>query len=680
MVIRFFSILAVLLVPAMALGRDWQPLIEVARSVLAGEALDTLSADSITPDKNELERLAELGRMRRRAVEEAGIQITASLVNVPDFFAGYDEISEFLDRLAESKEMETAGYFEAPHGDAAVEYVLAAASMAAGSLEANGCYLEAYEIFVGPMSNLDPCGPMKEWAQRLLAKIKMAEAIEMRWLGVHTVFDGASIAGFESCLERLAIGYVEIPDWYRMAIGGLRWCKMLLEVHEAAVGCAPGEYDGCWTRALGEMEDELADLMAGTDDGGLLIDAIELVLEETAASGLSPEAIVWAFAEGALRQLDPYTRIYWPGGDEDLEKALGGRFAGIGVRLTGDRGLVRISEVLDGTPACRKGLNRAEVIASVDGFVLDGVSPALAAQLVSGSAGTQVTLEVISTSDESRFVTVERELIEVPNIFGWSEDPENGPRYLLDQKSGVGYIRLGLFEDGTFEKFSKAISKIEPGPLRALIIDLRGCPGGLLSCATDIAEEFMEEGMILRTQPRFGMPHYICVERPGRFSAVAVVVLVDRHTASAAEVVAAVLSDPACRRAIVIGERTFGKGSVQSIMERDRSAVIKYTAAHYYTPSGFRVKSRHESLMECDDDWGIQPDIEINLTLSEFIDLRRGWRGGSCGGGGAIEESAAAREMLLAADPQLEAALMVARLMVGADRDEEVQESSTSTR
>ena len=293
---------------------------------------------------------------------------------------------------------------------------------------------------------------------------------------------------------------------------------------------------------------------------------------------------------GMLAELDPHSGYLSPKQFEALNDASYGRYSGIGVSLKTVDSRIVIDAVIDGSPADEAGMNPGDIITSVDGrpvkdrFLPDAIDD------MEGDPGVMIRLTVLPPDGEEREIELEREYILLPTL-----DFE-----MLDRS--YGYFRLTQFHRDSAKHLQEALESIaaDGTELRGLVIDLRDNPGGVLQPAVEIADGFLDEGLIVSTRGRNASMQMEFSAHEGQWLAgVPLVLLVDRGSASASEVLAGALQDHG--RALIVGERTFGKGSVQSVLPLRNGGGIKLTTAHYYTPSGRSIQAE-----------GILPDVEAD--------------------------------------------------------------------
>jgi len=377
--------------------------------------------------------------------------------------------------------------------------------------------------------------------------------------------------------------------------------------------------------------------------------------------------LIAQFAEAAFSTLDPYTVIVWPQQAKDFDKMMTNEFTGIGIEITKDKGLLKVASLLPDTPAYASGLDAGDVIVKVDGVDTSEMTLMCAVKSITGPKGTKVTLSVTRPSSETtREITIIRDSIVVSTVRGWQRTAAGKWLYMLDVKNKIGYVRLTGFSEKTAGDFEAVLTKLEKSGMRALVLDLRFNSGGLLDSAVDVADKFLSSGLIVSTRPR-GIGTWALAGKSGTHPDYPLVVLINSGSASASEIVAGALADDAHQRAVLVGERTHGKGSVQGITAYPRGgAQLKYTMAYYHLPSGQRVESRDAAKKQGDEKWGIGPHVTVNLTsdeLTQMLDVQRDNE--VLVRAGRRPESLSVKrydlEHTLAADPQMAVAVLVAR-------------------
>lgn len=296
-----------------------------------------------------------------------------------------------------------------------------------------------------------------------------------------------------------------------------------------------------------------------------------------------------AAINGMLSQLDPHSAYLPYDQFQNLDESSRGRFDGIGVNVDiVDRRIV-VQAVISPSPADAAGINPRDIIISIDGRPVRGRNLQDAVDELRGEPGTEVTLEVMTPGAETREVKLVRTSVEIPSL---------GFDLVEDQ---YGYFKLSHFNRETASHFERTLESVEADgiELKGIILDLRDNPGGVLQPAVDLADGFLVNGVIVSTRGRNASMQLEFTADPFEWlPGIPVVVLIDRGSASASEVLAGALQDHG--RALIIGERSFGKGSVQSVLPLRNGAGIKLTTARYYTPSGRSIQAE-----------GITPDLAL---------------------------------------------------------------------
>jgi len=290
---------------------------------------------------------------------------------------------------------------------------------------------------------------------------------------------------------------------------------------------------------------------------------------------------------GMLMELDPHSG-YIPSPDyQDFEDSSQGRYSGIGVDVQGRNGQIVVRAVINGSPADAAGINPQDVITVVDNVPVEVGRLQEAIDELAGEPGTEVTLELLTPDGEQRTLTLQREYLQIPTLsFELLEDE-------------WGYYRISLFHTQSASDLRKSLDSLAADgiQLRGLVIDLRNNPGGVLQGAVEMADGFLDEGLIVTTRGRNSTMQMEFRAQPGQWlPGIPLLILVDRGSASASEVLAGALQDNG--RAVIVGERTFGKGSVQSVLPLRNGGGLKLTTARYYTPLGRSIQAQ-----------GIEPDV-----------------------------------------------------------------------
>ncbi len=501
-------------------------------------------------------------------------------------------------------------------------------------LEAQGKWLEAYTGYFYWLSAIDPDNTgYSDHADELVDKASIAGSFQDSPCETRKErFEGVEKRMFERAMDALSLHYVNSIDYFEMATKAIDRCDQLAQVLMIAGvqdpnpgGSSPfpapvPEKVTAWSVALAGLRDEI-EVRAQSFGKDEFLGVLDKVLSLNDATVQLPrQPLIAHFAEASLKVLDPYTVMVWPRQVQDFEKMMMNEFSGIGIEISKPRGLLTVASLLPDTPAYRAGLDAGDVIEAVDGVPTKDMSLICAVKKITGPKGTSVVLAVKRPREEkAEEITITRDRIIVPTIRGWQRTEAGTWLYMVDEASRIGYVRITSFSSETSGDVETVLRELESQGLRGLIVDLRFNTGGLLDSAVNIVDKFIREGLIVRTQPRIGMiPSYEYAHRRGTHPDYPLVILINSDSASASEIVAGALADPKHERAVLVGDRTHGKGSVQGITHYPGGgAQLKYTMAYYHLPTGQRVKSRDAVEKEGGKDWGVGPDVEIKLNSSE---------------------------------------------------------------
>ena len=303
-----------------------------------------------------------------------------------------------------------------------------------------------------------------------------------------------------------------------------------------------------------------------------------------------------AAINGLLQSLDPYSSYMSPEIFKEMQTDTSGELGGLGIEVSMEAGVVKVISPIDDTPASKAGIKAGDYIVKIDNIQVQGKSLSEAVDIMRGPVGSAIELTVRRRGVKKALTfNITREIIEVQSV---KSD-------LLD--NNIGYIRLTSFNDNSSEQIKKKIKKLKENKnLNAFILDLRNNPGGLLSQAIKISDFFLENGEIVSTKSRKKSENRKWFARKGDITdGKTLLVLINYGSASASEIVAGALKDH--KRAIILGENSYGKGSVQSIIPLKNKGAIRLTVAKYYLPSG-------KSISEV----GVRPDIEVNEEGDDF--------------------------------------------------------------
>lgn len=336
-------------------------------------------------------------------------------------------------------------------------------------------------------------------------------------------------------------------------------------------------------------------------------------------SSLDSQKMVWGAITGMVGALgDPYTAFLPPKENKEFKEDLGGEFEGIGAQLGMKDNRIIVIAPLKGTPAEKAGIRPSDWILKVNGEETLGWTVPQAVTKIRGQRGTKVTLNILHENDQKPVdIAIVRSTILVPSVESWIKPISQITEISSASQSAsfrtrpdtVAYLRLSRFGDHTNDDWEKAVSEIlqaqqANGALKGLVFDLRNNPGGYLEGSVFIASEFLRSGNVVSQANSDGSKQDYPVNRKGKLLDIPLVVLVNKGSASAAEIVAGALRD--YKRATIVGETTFGKGSVQTPQELTGGAGLHITTGKWLTPQGSSIHKQ-----------GIKPDIEVILDVYE---------------------------------------------------------------
>ncbi|MEE9596198.1 MAG: S41 family peptidase [Acidiferrobacterales bacterium] len=303
---------------------------------------------------------------------------------------------------------------------------------------------------------------------------------------------------------------------------------------------------------------------------------------------------------GMLAGLDPHSSYLDPQGFKEVRIGTEGQFGGLGIEVTMENGFVKVVSPIEDTPAARAGVKPGDLIVRLDDKAIKGLTLGEAVKLMRGKPGSVITLTIVREGEAKPLkVEVTRAIIKIQSVKSRILEP------------GYGYLRITQFQANTTQNLKTALRKLETeneGKLKGMVLDLRNNPGGVLNAAVGVSDIFLSDGLIVYTEGRVSDSKLkFSATNSEAIKGAPLVVLVNGGSASASEIVAGALQDHG--RAIIMGTKTFGKGSVQTIMPMSNGAALKLTTARYYTPSGRSIQAT-----------GIEPDIiteDVKVTKNK---------------------------------------------------------------
>ena len=367
----------------------------------------------------------------------------------------------------------------------------------------------------------------------------------------------------------------------------------------------------CWQSSHGaKPKDEMMELY------GVFVDAVEQV-ESNYYRKVDRRELLESALRGMLQDLDPHSTYINANEWKQFQRQIQGSFIGIGIQVGYDPDAKRLKVIAPvvGSPAYAAGVLAGDMILEIDGKTTEGLTPDKAVEILQGRAGTEVKLLVLHMgSDKTETLAMNRAQIELPSVLGDARKADDSWDFMLDKERKIGYVRISSFVANTAEDLKKALEELKGQGMKALILDLRDDPGGLLSAAVEVSDLFIEEGVIVTTKGRNVRDKTYGADKEGTYTGFPMAVLVNQHSASAAEIVSACLQDH--DRAVVVGQRSFGKGSVQNILPlEDGNSVLKLTTQTYWRPSGKNIHRAKDAKER--DEWGVSPNPGLVVKLND---------------------------------------------------------------
>lgn len=672
-----------------------EPSAEVLRSILARfNQYQQWRQQEI--DKARQEQMAELEKIEKQVAQE-GAELSDQ--QLQDAMSAILRVSEYLTEDAKQ------AFYRRPFVASVIEKV----RQRGAKLEQEGKWIEAYSKSAAWLAELfTEDKSYKEAAERLSDLASIELSLKDSGCGETAVerYKGIKSEMLVRALNVLATNYVHPIDYRQMLDKALRRCSLLGEVlladakrqtqpaAEASEPVADTQTDLsdkalievdpiqqskplAWRvepataqdwiagiEALTAASKEIADL---SDRQEAFLRFFEDVLKLNSSTLKLPQEVVIAhFSEAALSALDPFTTLVWPWNVSDFEKSMTQQFSGIGIEISKRTGVLKIVSLLPDTPAYKSGLDADDEILAVNGESTKEMTIFCAVSKITGPKGTKVTLTIRRPSTGKTWdVTIVRDKIVVQPLRGWQRKEDGSWDYFIDPENKIGYIRLTAFTETSGPDLDKTLKTLEKQGLSALILDLRFNSGGYLTSAAEVVDLFVSQGVIVKSNPRHGFATYEIAHRSGTHPDYPLIVLINGSSASASEIVAGALQDPQHKRAVLVGERSYGKGSVQVVTPyTGGGSQLKYTVAYYHLPSDQQVKNRYQMEREGRTDWGIAPDVEVKMyshELRAMLDMQRDndvlFRADHQQDGAPTVRHSL--EKTLAADPQLFTALAV---------------------
>lgn len=342
-----------------------------------------------------------------------------------------------------------------------------------------------------------------------------------------------------------------------------------------------------WTRLNVSADEEYSNLKIFTE----VLSQVENNYVEKPDS----KQLIYGAINGMISSLDPHSGFMPPDVYKEMQIDTRGEFGGLGIQIGTKDNVLTVIAPIEDTPAYKAGIKAGDQILKIDGQPTAGMQIFDAVKMMRGPKGTPVTITIMRNGfKQPEDFRILRGEITVKSV-----------KYkMIDKDQGIGYLKLTQFQEKSAEDMANALKKMSKEGMRSLILDLRNNPGGLLTSAIDVASQFMPQGkLVVYTQGRVGgRSDYMTSNQYTSYTTMPVVVLVNQGSASASEIVSGALKD--WKRAVIMGTKTFGKGSVQTVIPLSDGSGLRLTTARYFTPKGISIQNT-----------GIQPDIEVKLVI-----------------------------------------------------------------
>ncbi|MCE9618727.1 MAG: PDZ domain-containing protein [Planctomycetes bacterium] len=450
---------------------------------------------------------------------------------------------------------------------------------------------------------------------------------------------GISLGMLKEALRKVATEHIESGGWQPLLEGGVENLKLLAtteECQESFPGLGDATKRAAWLATIDKVSARVAAATRESANGVLFREVInELLAANESTVGLPEEVVLHEFGDGAMGVLsrrfeDQYSALIWPESLRRFRQQVDGNFVGVGIMIRHDEKRdIQIINPLEGSPASRAGIKPNDRIIAVNGNSTTGWALNKAVDLITGPEGEVVTLSIRRADRPEPFdVALKRESIKIRSVNGWNKKSlsERGDPtwdWYVDPALGIGYVRLTSFNEDSFEDFLAALKEMRSErKLNGLVLDLRGNPGGLLSSAVDFCNLWVEEGELVSTENRFGIATSSKKAEANRaeLKDLPVAVLVNQSSASASEILSGCLQ--AYDKTVIVGERSFGKGSVQEVnplADRGKQAAVKITTQHYVLPpEAGQTHGRLVHKKPGSSDWGVNPDLLTKMTPEQM--------------------------------------------------------------
>jgi len=428
--------------------------------------------------------------------------------------------------------------------------------------------------------------PSAEPLQQKHNLAKLQYSIDRRYhdrsflLSIRSLNTRQALSLYSELLRKINTHYVQVPSWSQLVVRGTTALDIALADRDFLAANSLEVTPAALAQLRSEMY-QTAGRQRVQSPGELVNLAAEVARLAEARLGLRQTATILEFITAAAGGLDDYSAYLTSDQLRDVYSQIEGNFVGLGVELKADNGALLIVHVIPGSPAEKAGIRSADRIVAVDGKTTAELSTDEAAALLTGEEGTMVRVTAYSPGSQPRILNVRRAHVEVPSLEGVK---------IIEPDYGVAYVRIPSFQKTTSRDLEAALWKLHRQDMKSLILDLRGNPGGLLTSSVELADKFLTQGNIVSTRGRSPQEDFNYQAHYGGTWRVPLVVLIDGDSASASEIFAGAIKDNG--RGTIVGNTSFGKGSVQGIFPLGYSgAGVRLTTAKFYSPNGSSISN-----------------------------------------------------------------------------------------
>lgn len=401
-----------------------------------------------------------------------------------------------------------------------------------------------------------------------------------------------ALTEYSEVLQKIHTHHVDSPNWREIVLRGNEHLATALSDKTFREAHRLEDADLRIPPFLAELQ-RMIDARPIRNDGEARYTVDQVAQLAQDRLNLPASSVIQEYTCSAVGSLDHYSAYLTGSQLDDIYSQIEGNFVGLGIELKTEDDAILIVHVIPGSPAERSGIAEGDRIVQVDGQSVREVSGDVAADMLKGEEGSQVDLVVVSAEGISRELRVLRQRVDVPSVVNVE---------LIDQELGIAYLKITSFQKTTTRDLDAALWELHRSGMRSLVLDVRGNPGGLLTASVEIADRFLSEGTIVSTRGRAAREDFDYRAHQAGTWRVPLVVLIDTDSASASEILAGAIHDH--RRGTVVGQRSYGKGSVQGIFPLTGEAGgVRLTTAKFYSPSGQAISHR-----------GINPDVVVHST------------------------------------------------------------------